>query len=170
MATNLKIRSLLFTAFGILSFIATLGSSAPLSSAQASPTTNDIAVTLSESRTTLPSGQQVQFTARMTNRGPDNAPFVDVYFGLPAQLKTLSITCDQGTTPDGPACEYVSLPVGATVVSRLVASIDPAAPRRARLLKITASARFENPGILDPNLSNNTASVRLWLFKKPVAP
>ncbi len=170
MATNLKIRSLLFAAFGILSFIATLGSSAPLAPTQASQVTNDIAVTISESRITLLPGQQVRFTVRMTNHGPDAATFVDVYTAVPAPLRAVSITCDQGISPDGTACEYVSLPVGATVVSQIVASIDPAAPRRARILRITASAQFEDPGIFDPNLSNNTASVRLFLFRKPAAP
>ncbi len=169
MVTKLNARPLFLTLFGILSFIATLGS-APMAAAQASQITNDLAVTISESRGTLAPGGRVTFTVSMTNHGPNKATCVDVAIKLPAQLKTLSITCDQGVTPDGTFCEYVSLPVGATVVSRLVATTKPGVRLQTRVLRISATADFENPGIIDPNLSNNTAAVRLRLvgrFRTP---
>ena len=170
MATNLNVRSLLLTVFGLFSFIATLGSSAPLAPAQASQTTNDIAVTMSENHTTLMPGGRVTFTVSMTNRGPDNASFVDVGFVLPAQLRLVSMKCDLGISPDSPFCEYSSLPKGATVVSKLVAAIKSGVRQHAGLVKISASASFENTGVLDPDLSNNTDSVRLRLISRAAAP
>ncbi len=170
MATSMHARSLFLTVFGVLSFIATLGNSAPLSSAQASQTESDIALTMSENHSTLLPGGQVTFTVRMTNRGPDSATFVDVGFKLPAQLKLVSMSCDQGISPDTPFCEYSSLPVGATLVSQLVATTNPAAHQHAGFLRISASASFENPGVLDPTLSNNTASVRLLLTRRLMHP
>ncbi len=169
MATNIKTRPLFFIPFGILSLLVALGS-APLSPARAAQITNDIGITMSESQNTLMRGGRVTFTVRMTNHGPDGASFVDVGFHLPSQLKMISMTCDLGITPDTPFCEYSSLPVGATVVSRLVATTNPSATVHARLLKVSSSVLFENPGILDPNLGNNSASVRIRLTGRITAP
>src|SRR5512142_393792 len=133
MAVDLKTRCMFFTLFGILSLLAMLGSSAPLFPARAAQITNDIGIAMSESRSTLLHGSQVTFTVRMTNYGPDRATFVDVGFHLPSQLRMLAMTCDLGITPDTPFCEYSSLPVGATVISRLVATTDPSATVHTRL-------------------------------------
>ena len=76
--------------------------------------------------------------------------------------------CDLGISPDTPFCEYSSLPRGHTVVSRLVAAMRPRV--RSRLVTISASASFENPGVLDPDLSNNSASVQLRLISRTAAP
>ena len=172
MATNLHVRSVLFTVFGLLSLIGTLGSSAPLAPAQASQVTNDIALTMSEDRGSVQPGGRVTFTVLMTDRGPEDATFVDVEFSLPTQLREISMACDFGISADTPFCEYSRLPTGATAVSRLVATLNTGVRRRAGLLKISASADFENPGILDPTPSNNRASVRLRLrlVQRTVAP
>ncbi len=169
MLRNEKYHSAWFTVLGILSFIATLGS-APMRSAQTSQTTNDILVTLSEDQTSLSPGQEITFTAIMKNGGPDNATFVDVTFSLPTQLKIVSMSCDLGISPDGPFCEYSSLPAGASVVSTLVATTESGAPLHARLVKTSASAQFEDTGILDPDLKNNMASVRTRLIVKSAGP
>ncbi len=169
MLRNEKYHSALFTVLGILSFIATLGS-APMRPAQTSQTTNDISVTLSEDQTSLAPGGQIAFTAVMQNLGPDDATFVDLAFNLPSQLKIVSMSCDLGISPDGPFCEYSSLPAGASVVSTLVATTESGAPLHARLVKTSAAGLFENTGILDPDLKNNTASVRTRLIVKSTGP
>jgi hypothetical protein len=153
----------LFTVFGILSFIAASGSSAPGAHAQASRITNDIGITMTASRAFLRPGNRVLLTVRMTNHGPDNATFVDLGFRLPARLKPLSLACARGISPDGLFCEYASLPIGATVISRLVAVARPGL--QGKLVRVFAAVSFENAGILDPNLRNNTASVRIWVTK-----
>ncbi len=168
MLRNEKYRSVLFSVLGILSFIATLGS-APMRSAQTSQTTNDILVTLSANQASLAPGGQITFTAVMKNLGPDDATFVDLAFNLPSQLKVVSMTCDLGISPDGPFCEYSSLPAGASVVSKLVAT-TLGAPLHTKLIKTSASALFENAGILDPDLKNNTASVKTRLIVKSTGP
>src|SRR5512146_301678 len=115
-------RYVLTSVLGILSLMATIASSAPGSPRQASQAGSDVSVSMAADRSTLKVGQDVTYTVVMTNLGPDDATFVDVAFALPDGLRVLSITCDLGISPDGPFCEYSSLPSGASVVSTLVAT------------------------------------------------
>lgn len=155
---------------GILSLMATIASSAPVSLSQASQTINDISIKITADRDTVMSGQDVSYTVVATNLGPDDATFVDIALKLPDQLKIVSMTCDLGTSPDGTFCEYSSLPAGSRVTSILTATPNTGFPSHSGLVRTSATATFENPGTLDPNLRNNSGSVRTRLVLKPSHP
>ncbi len=148
---------------GIAALLVTLASSAPRNW-QNTQLGSDVSLSMVADRSTLKMGQDVTYTATMTNLGPGDATFVDVAFAMPDSIQLLSITCDEGVSPDGPFCEYSSLPVGATVVSRLVATPRPGFAVRGRVLTASASVLFENASALDPNQANNMASVKVKLI------
>ncbi len=166
MAKLKQYRSLLISVFGILSLGATLGS-APLSSATAS---SDISVSITADRNVVKVGQNVTYTVTATNRGPNDATFVDFAIQLPAQFSEVRMVCGQGISPDGPFCEYSSLPAGTTVVSTLVATPKPGMASRTRMLTTSVSTLFENTDVVDPDLSNNAASVQTKLVGRLTRP
>ncbi len=147
---------------GILSLLATMASSAPEHS-QNTQAGTDVSLSMSADRNTVRTGQNVTYTVTMTNLGPADATFVDVAIDIPDGLQLVSITCDQGISPDGPFCEYSSLPAGVSVVSTLVATPQPASLLRGRVVTASASVLFENADAFDPNTGNNTASVKTKL-------
>ncbi len=163
MDTGTNYRALIMTALGVFSLLATLASSSPRNG-QNTQSATDVSLSMLADRNTVKAGQNVTYTATMTNLGPADATFVDVAFAIPDGLQILSIGCDQGISPDGPFCEYSSLPVGAAVVSTLVATPRSGATVQSRLLKVSASALFENADAFDPNPNNNTASVKTKLI------
>src|SRR5712671_5363860 len=116
----IKYRYFLNRIFGVLLLIASLGNS--VSVARAAQTTNDISVTIVANQSKIKPGQNITYTITMTNLGPNDAIFVDVYHNLPNQLSLVSLTCDKGISPDTPACEYSTVASGETVVSTLVAT------------------------------------------------
>jgi uncharacterized repeat protein (TIGR01451 family) len=143
----------------------------PVAAARA---TSDVSVKLVANRAGVTTGRQITYTATMTNHGPDDASFVDVTFAWPAQLDLVSMTCDEGISPDTPACEYSSLKAGQSVVSVLVAT-----PHRGgrpapanKTIRVTARVSFENDCSYDPNCTfdpktrNNSASVITKLIAK----
>ncbi len=167
---TLKTRRYVMLSFlGMLSMMATLAA-APLRSPGAAQTTNDISIKISEDHTSVTVGGQVTYTVVATNFGPDDATGVDVGLKLPAQLKAVSMNCDLGISPDSPFCEYNSLPVGSHVVTTVVVTPNSATRLHRQLLRVTASVLFENPGVLDPDLKNNTASIRTLLTVRPSHP
>ncbi len=125
---------------------------------------SDISVTISASRHTVGIGQKITYVATMTNRGPNDAAFVDVVFSWTGKLGAGSLTCAHGISADGAACEYSTLKAGETVISVLPASALQGA-RRGDRWTVKASVLFEvdcsfDPNCtFDPNLRNNTASV-----------
>ncbi len=147
---------------GMLSLLATLGSAAPRNW-QNTQAGTDVSLTVAADRSMLKNGQDVTYSIAMTNLGPDDATFVDVDIAIPDSLRVVSITCDLGISPDGPFCEYSSLPAGATVVSTLIATPQPSATR-VRLLTVSASVLFENADAFDPDTNNNAASVQTKLI------
>ncbi len=156
-------QALIMTALGIFSLLATLASSSPRNG-QNTQSATDVSLSMLADRSTVKAGQNVSYTATITNLGPANATFADVGFAIPDGLQILSIHCDQGISPDGPFCEYSSLPVGAAVVSTLVATPRSGVTMQSRLLKVSASALFENADAFDPNPNNNTASLKTRLI------
>jgi uncharacterized repeat protein (TIGR01451 family) len=147
----------------ILSLITFSGNSRQAIAAQLS---SDVSVTITADRDKVRLGQNVTYTVTATNLGPDAASFVDVVHGLSDQLAVVSLTCDRGISPDGPFCEYSSLDSGATVVSTLVAT--PRSDSQSHDRKATTSAHlsFETADTVDPNSSNNAASVTIKLIGK----
>jgi uncharacterized repeat protein (TIGR01451 family) len=161
-------RRFLLTLSGILSILLSLGSSQV---AFAATSHSNIAVKLVAHRSNQDGGT-ITYTATMTNLGPDDASSVDVGFALPKQLRLTSMTCDLGISPDTPFCEYSSLKAGQSVVSILVAKPTPGA--RKHNISVTTSASvffevdcsFDSNCTLDPDMSNNSASVTVKLTGK----
>ncbi len=157
-------RRFLMSMIGILPLIISLGSSKV---AFAATSTSDISVTLVADQSEIQPGQNITYTATMTNLGPDDASFVDVGFSLPDELSLVSMTCDLGISPDTPFCEYSSLKSGQTVVSILVATVNPGAHKRH--LVTSAAVFFEVDCTFDPNCTfdsnnhNNSDSVAIKL-------
>ncbi len=155
-----KVRRWVVSLVGILPLILSMASVKP---AFADTSASDISVRIFANRKTVHLGQNITFTVRVTNRGPDAANSVDVIHHLPAQLRLVSLTCDLGVTPDFLFCEYSTIAPGQTVVSTLVATPDPAARPHKRYLVTSATINFEAT-TNDPNLNNNSASaVVLWV-------
>ena len=109
MNTLTKYRRFLIAVIGILPLIL-----APWSSTAvfAAASRSDISVKLIANQSKLKMGQNITYTAIMTNHGPDAASFVDVGFSWPDKLNFVSMTCDKGISPDTPNCEYSALAAG----------------------------------------------------------
>jgi uncharacterized repeat protein (TIGR01451 family) len=133
-----------------------LGSS---STAIAATPRSDVSITIVANRSQVKVGQNITYTARMTNHGPDNASFVDTAFTWPDQLVLVSETCAEGISPDTPNCEYSSLKAGQTLVSKLVLTPKSSSNPYKKSVKVTAQVLFETTGTVDPHLGNNKDSV-----------
>jgi uncharacterized repeat protein (TIGR01451 family) len=164
MNTFMKYRGSILNSMGILLLAITLlGSSSPVMAARSG---SDVSITIVADKRSVKDGQDITYTATMTNHGPDGAFFVDTGFILPDQLRFVSETCDLGISPDSPNCEYSSLKAGETVVSKLVATPNPAARNHKRNVRVTARVLFETTDTVDPNLRNNVDSVLTRLIEK----
>ncbi len=159
MLQHLSSGRLVWSALALLSLAATLASSHPMGPTASS----DIAITIAANRSSVTPGQQITYKVTMTNLGPSNATSVDTVFHLPDQLVMVRMTCDRGISPDTPACEYGPLAAGSTVVSTLVAKRKPGTIGHAKTVSVAASVFFEEASEVDPNTSNNRASVMTWL-------
>jgi hypothetical protein len=166
--TSLISRRILLGLIGIVPLVS-LATVQPVSAA---PATSDISVKIVASRGSVAFGHRIAYIATMTNHGPNDASFVDVSFSWPTQLDLVSMTCDEGISPDTPACEYSSLKAGQSVVSVLVATPHPARHPGNRKIKVTARVSFESDCSSDPNCTfdphtrNNSASVTTRLITK----
>lgn len=158
-----KYRYLAVGALGIVSLLVTVASTTPRAEAQSAQNGSDVSVSIQADRATVKAGQDVTYTVTMTNLGPQDATFVDVALELPDSLRVVSITCDQGVSPDGPFCEYSSLPYGATLISTVVATPDGSV-RGSHNVTTSASISFENYDAFDPDGNNNSASVQTKLI------
>ncbi len=163
-------RYVAMTVLGILSLMATLASSGPYSQARSAQTTSDISVQISADRDMVKAGQNIKFTVTATNQGPDDATFVDVAINLSSDFTIVAMQCDLGTSPDGPFCEYSSLPSGATVVATLVATPRTDIQLHSRLATTSTTTMFEDPGPVDPDTSNNSAMVKTKIIGRVSLP
>jgi uncharacterized repeat protein (TIGR01451 family) len=127
---------------------------------------SDISVTITANRDKAMPGQLITYTVVVTNLGPDDAIFVDVFHILPDQLQFISLTCDKGTSPDTPACEYTSLTAGESATSILVATPIADPGKHPKQVTTTARVGLETTDSVDPNASNNVASVAIKLIGK----
>jgi uncharacterized repeat protein (TIGR01451 family) len=164
MNTVTKYRSFIINTIRILALAIVLGSSG---TALAAPTPrSDVSVTIVADRSQVKVGQNITYTAKMTNHGPADAYSVDTAFVWPDQLNFVSMTCAQGISPDTPNCEYTLLKAGQTLVSTFVATPNPALTDK-KTVKVTAQVLFETTDTIDPHLRNNTDSVSTLIIKKP---
>jgi len=126
----------------------------------------DISVTITANRDKAMPGQLITYTVVATNLGPDNAIFVDVIHSLPDQLQFISLTCDKGTSPDTPFCEYTTLAAGESVTSILVATPIADPGKHPKQVTTTARVGLETTDSVDPNATNDLASVAIKLIGK----
>jgi uncharacterized repeat protein (TIGR01451 family) len=137
-----------------------LGMVVPVSAQTA---TADLALTKTSDRKNVKIGENITFTITVTNLGPDMA--TGIFFGdaIPDPLNLVSASCSQGTVFGG-ACAVDSLAVGESATISLVATpiTNPAKSER----KFTNTAFIAESATLDPNLSNNTASLTLQIVGK----
>ncbi len=151
----------IFHTIGILILMLMLGGSRTVLAATPK---SDVSITIVANRSQVKIGQNITYTAKMTNHGPDDAFFVDTTFILPSQLTLVAMTCDLGISPDTPNCEYSSLKAGETVVSTFVATPNPAALHGKKNVRVTAKVNFETTDTVDPHLRNNVDSVRTLII------
>ena len=146
-------RSIVRSALSILAVLIVLSISVRPAAARGR---SDIAVSISASAPSVRVGKSITYTVTVTNLGPTDAiGDVQIYHLLPDQLTFVSLTC-QGVSPDTPACEYGSLPRGASRTSSLVAT-----PKRGTAGQlVSVSAVFLGYiETTDPNSKNDQASV-----------
>ncbi len=119
----------------------------------------DLALILSENTNSVARGSNISYTLVVTNLGPANAPDVVLDDALPAGAVFVSATASQGTansSPGGAHWDFGALSSHGVVTGTLIAS--PSAlgmiTNGAIVTLVAGSA-----AVVDPNLSNNTASV-----------
>jgi uncharacterized repeat protein (TIGR01451 family) len=164
MNTLTKHLRLFMNTFGILCLVIMLWGGS--TTALAAPHGSDVSVTIVADRSQVKEGQNITYTAKMTNHGPDDAYFVDTSFTWPDQLNFVAMTCDQGISPDTPACEYSILKAGETVVSKFVATPNPTGRPHKNHVRVTARVFFETTDTVDPHLRNNADSISTKIIIK----
>jgi len=152
---------------------ATLSSVATVSSASGDPTpannsaTARAAVTtladlaMSETASPVPviAGQDVTYTATLTNTGPSDAASPVVTLTAPTSTTFVSLAAPHGWPCGRPnaggvvTCTNPTLAAGQTVAFRLVVHVSPSVTDGATLTSATGASTTTT----DPNLSNNTA-------------
>jgi uncharacterized repeat protein (TIGR01451 family) len=163
MNTLMNYQHFMFDLLSICSLWGLLGGNALQASTQEQVVT-DLSIKMVADRNMVEPGEQVTYTATMTNLGPDDASLVDVAFDTSEQLTVVSIACDHGISSDGSFCEYSSLAAGESVVSTVVATPKLGANRTHRtVVRNAASILFETADTFDPVTVNNKAGVKTWL-------
>ena len=148
-------------AFAFLALVVLVGGSVQPAAAQESA---DLALTKVADRKNVRIGENITYTITLTNLGSDTA--TGVVFGdpLPDPLNLVSFTCSQGTISGGPFCVVESVPSGASVTATLVATpiTNPAKSER----RFTNTAFISESATPDPNITNNSATVRTHIIGK----
>jgi len=121
----------------------------------------DLAVTNAASPNPVIAGQDITYTAVVTNTGPSDAGAYTFQEKAPANTTFQRAIGPSGVscgTPDPTtglvSCNASSLAAGATQTYQFVAAVDPATTNGTT---ITATAQLANLTTTDPNLSNNSA-------------
>ena len=121
----------------------------------------DLAITKTDTATTVVPGQTVTYTIVATNLGPSDAFGATVSDVVPAAVSSATWSCvpSGGGTCSGSGTgnidDTVNLPVGATLTYTLVATLADSA---TGTLSNTATVSPPS-GVMDPNLTNNSATV-----------
>jgi len=118
----------------------------------------DLAVTNAASPNPVIAGQDVTYTAVVTNTGPSDAGAYTFQEKAPANTtfqRAIGPSCGTPDTNGLVSCNAPGLTAGATQTYQFVAAVDPAVANGST---ITATARLANLATTDPNLSNNSAA------------
>ena len=121
---------------------------------------SDLSLTKSDAPDPLVAGTNITYTLTVHNGGPSTATSVVIQDLLPSVVTVVSVSSVGGTcvpgVPGDPAhptrCTYGTLAPSATRTMTLVVSVNPGDNR-----VVTNEATVSSP-VLDPDLSNNTAS------------
>ncbi|HYH59131.1 MAG TPA: choice-of-anchor Q domain-containing protein [Thermoleophilaceae bacterium] len=119
----------------------------------------DLATTLTASRSSVPSGDDITFVAKVVNGGLDAAPGTELDATVPAGA-TLVLAEPSSGTCTGAHCELGTLPVGGSVSVTLVVRAPATGP-----FSTSVAASSANP---DPNSGNNGASRATAVVPTPV--
>lgn len=152
-----KYRQLIIATIGILAFVISQAHSGQAFAAQ---NVSDFSLTMVVDKSRAKIGENITYTATITNHGPDAALLAFVSYGLPDQLNFVSVTCGGVISSDGSFCEYSILQPGQSVTSTLIATPNPSISNHERkTLTVFAETSFESTDTIDPDTSNNSASV-----------
>jgi uncharacterized repeat protein (TIGR01451 family) len=124
----------------------------------------DLSVTKSASAGTVTVGQNVTYTLKVTNNGPDVANLVSVSDTLPGGVTFVSASASQGScSGSGPVtCAIGTLGVGASATVTIVVTTTTAGSK-------TDTAAVTAP-LTDPNAQNDTASATTAVASVAQAP
>ncbi|HEX6811937.1 MAG TPA: DUF11 domain-containing protein [Planctomycetota bacterium] len=124
----------------------------------------DLCITTVADRKKVKIGENITFTITLTNQGPGTA--TGIVFGdpLPPTLEMVSFSCPVGTQVYPSFCYVESLGAGASVTITLVATpVLYPLKRQRKFLNTTSIVESET---VDPNIVNNTASVKVRIKGK----
>jgi uncharacterized repeat protein (TIGR01451 family) len=115
----------------------------------------DLQLTKAADRKTVKIGEEITYTTRLTNLGPDVA--TNVVFGdpIPDQLNLVSSTCGDVSA----FCKVTSLESGASLTLTVVAT--PIANLAHSERRVTNCAFIEESGSTDTNPTNDIACVTI---------
>jgi len=118
----------------------------------------DLSVTNAASPNPVIAGQDVTYTAVVTNTGPSDAGAYTFQENVPANTTFQRVIGPSCGTPDANglvSCNASSLAAGATQTYQFVVAVDPALANGST---ITATAQLAILATTDPNLNNNSAA------------
>jgi uncharacterized repeat protein (TIGR01451 family) len=133
--------------------------------AAAAQGTSNLSIAVVADRDKAKPGEMITYSVTITNLGPDVALSVGATNSLSDELNLVSLTCDRGVSPDGDFCEYASLDPGASVVTTYVATpVSNTMMPQSRYATCSFGASLLDPDSVDPDLSNNNASISTRLI------
>lgn len=129
--------------------------------AQGVPNADLAVVSNSPNPTHAKVGDEVTFTIKATNNGPEAADFNVTWAS--DQLQLVSETCDNGISADTPACEYGVIDPDVTLTTTVVAEVMNTGDKQA----VGTGCMVEQPGFIDdPNPANNCAAATVKIVGK----
>ncbi len=120
----------------------------------------DLAVSMTASADSVFVGDTFTYTLTVTNGGPEAAPDVQVHDSLPASVALVGVASTAGSC-DGAAAGAIVCALGLVPTSLASPPVHIAITVRAISAGDATNAAVVSGGVLDPNPSNNSASIAL---------